>query len=361
MAGDLSVRQSSGWAWGFPTDVFSVGDGISPPYLPLETPAAGGVSGTLAHTNANDASAGAGATTVVGALARTNANDTVAASGTTTITGTLARTNASDTSAASGTVGSSVTGTLARTNANDTSAATGTVTVVGTLSRTNASDTAAASGSIGGASPTGTVAYTNANDTLAGSGTTTVVGALARANANDTSAASGTTTIRGVLSYTNANDACVAAGSVAGAVTGTLTYTNANDAAAAIGTVPDSRGSGGWEEAVIARHQRNLSAKAKQAADLPAQATPRPIVEPEKPKPAAKPREWVATDGNPLEQVDAEIQRILQRSKRTRNDRHQLDTLKREQAQLLAASSAIAAQSESFDDDFEVLLLAAIA
>lgn len=128
----------------------------------------GGVTGTLATTNANDTSSAAGTTTVVGTLAKTNANDTSSASGTTTVTGTLATTNANDTSAASGSVGGDVTGTVAYTNANDTSAASGTTTVTGTVAYTNANDSATASGWAGAVS--GTVAVTNANDTASAIG-----------------------------------------------------------------------------------------------------------------------------------------------------------------------------------------------
>ena len=118
----------------------------------VKAAAAGGASGTLARTNANDTSAASGTTTVVGSLARTNANDTSSASGTTTVTGSLASTNAADTSAAAGST--TVTGSLARTNANDTLAASGTAgAVTGTLAYTNANDTLSASGVAGDPSP----------------------------------------------------------------------------------------------------------------------------------------------------------------------------------------------------------------
>jgi hypothetical protein len=189
------------------------------------------------------AAAGGG---VSGTLATTNANDTSAATGTTTVTGTLAKTNANDSSSASGTT--TVTGTLARTNANDTSAASGTTTVTGTLAKTNANDSVSASGDVGG-NITGTVNYTNANDTSAASGTTTVTGSLAKTNANDSASASGTTTVTGSLARTNANDSVVASGA-AGTVTGTVNVTNDNDTSSASGTAGNpviaSQGGGGW-------------------------------------------------------------------------------------------------------------------
>ena len=133
-----------------------------------------------------DSSTGAGG--VTGTVAYTNANDTSAASGTTTVTGTLAKTNANDTSAASGTT--TIVGTLAKTNANDTSAASGTTTVVGTLATTNANDSCAASGTAGAL--TGTVNYTNNNDSVSAAGWVgPITGTLATTNANDTVAASG--------------------------------------------------------------------------------------------------------------------------------------------------------------------------
>ncbi len=161
----------------------------------------GGVTGALAATNANDASAAAGTTTILGALARTNANDASAAAGATTVLGTLAKTNADDTLAASGAAGSDV---------------------------------------------SGSVNVTNANDALAGAGTTTVTGALARTNANDTSSAAGTTTVLGTLATTNANDTLAASGA-AGAVTGTLATTNGNDTSVGSGSAGQaSSATGGW-------------------------------------------------------------------------------------------------------------------
>lgn len=144
---------------------------------------AGGVSGTLAYTNANDTLSATGTTTVTGTLAKTNENDTLSSSGTTTVVCTLAYTNADDTLSASGSVGNDVTGTVNYTNANDTLSASGTTTV------------------------TGTVAYTNVNDTLSGAGSPIIVGNLAYTNANDTLAASGAAgTVTGIIAYTNAND-----------------------------------------------------------------------------------------------------------------------------------------------------------
>jgi hypothetical protein len=189
--------------------------GAVPSFIDLgavQTPQAGGVTGTSATTNANDTSAASGTTTVVGTSAASNANDASSASGTTTVVGSSATTNANDTSAASGTP--TIQGSSATTNADDTSSASGSPILVGSS------------------------ATTNANDTSAASGTTTVTGASATTNADDASAASGTTTVTGTSGTTNADDTCDAEGDVGGAVTGTSATTNANDTSTASGVVP---------------------------------------------------------------------------------------------------------------------------
>jgi len=94
-------------------------------YIPVSV-SGGGVTGTLATTNANDTVVATGSTTIVGTLARTNADDTSAASGSTTIVGTLVYSNANDTVVASG--HTTVTGTLAYTNINDSVVASGSTT-----------------------------------------------------------------------------------------------------------------------------------------------------------------------------------------------------------------------------------------
>lgn len=190
---------------------------------------------------------------VTGALAYTNANDTLSASGSPVIAGTSATTNANDTSAASGTT--TVVGSSSTTNANDTLSAAGTTTVTGTLATTNADDTLAASGSVG-AAVTGTLAYTNVNDASAAAGTTTIVGSGSTTNANDTSAGAGTTTIIGTLATTNSNDTLAASG-VVGSPTGSLAYTNLNDTLAAAGSTPQANlGGAGFRRYVSERKRR---------------------------------------------------------------------------------------------------------
>lgn len=90
---------------------------------PIIPAAGGGVTGTIASTNANDSVSASGTSTTLGTISRTNANDTVTASGTSGTSGTITRTNANDTAAASGTSGTF--GTIASTNANDSVSASG--------------------------------------------------------------------------------------------------------------------------------------------------------------------------------------------------------------------------------------------
>lgn len=90
---------------------------------PIIPAAGGGVTGTIARTNANDSVSASGTTGTAGTIARTNANDTATASGTSGTFGTIATTNANDTTTASGTSG--IFGTIARTNANDSVSAFG--------------------------------------------------------------------------------------------------------------------------------------------------------------------------------------------------------------------------------------------
>lgn len=115
----------------------------------------GGITGTLAVTQANNTSAATGVLGYSGTLARTQANNTVAAAGTFTpsgISGSVAVTQANNTAVATGVLGYS--GTLARTQANNTVAASGTFVggpISGTLAVTQAPNTAVAVGVITGA------------------------------------------------------------------------------------------------------------------------------------------------------------------------------------------------------------------
>ena len=66
-------------------------------WVPMSDGAAGGITGTLAVTNAADTLSAAGSPIITGSLARTNANDALAAAGSPIVSGSLAKTNADDT------------------------------------------------------------------------------------------------------------------------------------------------------------------------------------------------------------------------------------------------------------------------
>jgi len=83
----------------------AAGDWLSRSGAVLGAVASGGITGTLAATEAADVAALSGDVIITGTLAATEAADTAAFSGgSTTVTGTLAGTEAGDTAAATGTV-----------------------------------------------------------------------------------------------------------------------------------------------------------------------------------------------------------------------------------------------------------------
>lgn len=168
------------------------------------------VTGTVAYTNADDASAAEGTTTITGSSATTNTDDTSAAQGSPVVDGTSDTTNTDDISFASGAVGSAIVGTVSYTNINDVSEAEGTTTVTGSIAVTNANDTSSVSGTT---TVTASAATTNANDVSAATGEVTeaeIIGTVEVTNADDVSAASGTTKIIGASTTTNTNDASAA-------------------------------------------------------------------------------------------------------------------------------------------------------
>jgi hypothetical protein len=148
------------------------------------------------------------ATGVTGTSAITEAADTPAGSGTVAVSGTAAPTGAADTPAASGTV--AVSGSGAPTEAADTPAGSGTVAVSGSSAITGAADTIAASGSSTGA---GSASLTEPADTIAGSGTAPIAGTAAPTEAADTPAGSGTVRASGSASPTEAADTIAGTGS----------------------------------------------------------------------------------------------------------------------------------------------------
>lgn len=104
------------------------GDGTNGVRLRPDGPDAGGVTGTLAATEAQDTSLFAGAIGHTGTLAATEAQDTASFAGVHGQTGTIAATEAQDTASIAGTVtaGVSITGTLDAPEAQDVAAFEGT-------------------------------------------------------------------------------------------------------------------------------------------------------------------------------------------------------------------------------------------
>lgn len=131
--------------------------------------AAGGVTGTVAWTEANDTAALTGAATVSGTSAWTEANDAAALTGSATVSGSSSWTEANDTAALTGSA--TVSGTAAWTEANDAAAASGSATASGSASWTEANDAAALTGVVGTLTVSGDIAWTEADDIAALTGT----------------------------------------------------------------------------------------------------------------------------------------------------------------------------------------------
>jgi hypothetical protein len=194
--------------------------------------AAGGPSGPLVTTEAQDVAAFAGDVVVSGALATTEATDTAAFVGNVLVSGALATTESADTPALAGFVG--VSGALATTEAQDVVAFAGTITttVSGALATTEAQDVAAFAGAV---LVSGVLATTEAKDQAAFAGSVLVSGAWATTEATDVAAFSGSVIVAGSLATTEATDAAAFAGFVG--VSGSLATTEAKDVAAFAGSV----------------------------------------------------------------------------------------------------------------------------
>lgn len=150
------------------------------------------------------------------------------------VTGTVAVTEANDTSSASGAV--TATGSISVTESNDTCAASGTVLVTGSLSTTEADDTCSAAGIVSSGID-GNVTATEANDTCSASGTVTVTGSIDVMEASDTCSATGVVQVAGTFNVTEESDSCVASGTVASIISGTVNVVEEGDTCAASGTV----------------------------------------------------------------------------------------------------------------------------
>ena len=226
---------------------------------------AGGITGTVAVTEASDTSSASGQLGYSGTSAATEAADTSSATGTVInpVTGTSAVTQANQTSSASGQLGYS--GTSARTQAAQTSSASGQLGYSGTSARTQADQTATASGTFtAGGSFSGTVAVTQASNTASASGTFTpgsITGTAAVTQANQTGSAIGQLGYSGTSARTQANQTSSASGTVVNPITGTASPVQANQTSAAIGKL-------GYT-GTLARTQANQTANATGAVSGP--------------------------------------------------------------------------------------------
>lgn len=209
-------------------------------------------TGTIAVTEADDVTAGAGGSTVTGTSETTEADDTFASTGTTTTAGTVAVTEQDDATTGSG--GSTVTGTSSVTEDDDQAAATGTATVTGTSATSDEDDVTSGTGTVtadgtsavieaddvftatgGGDAPEGSAAIVEEDDTAAAAGTVTAAGTLVYTEQDDTSAGAGTTEVTGTAVVTEADDLATAVGG--SAVDGTLDTAEGDDTLDAAGTV----------------------------------------------------------------------------------------------------------------------------
>ena len=127
---------------------------------------AGGTTGTVAVTQANQTSTASGQLGYTGSAAANQAANTATAAGKLGYSGSAAANQASQTAAASGTftAGGVFAGAVAVTQAGQTSSASGQLGYSGTVARTQANNTSAASGTV--ANPvTGTASALQANQT----------------------------------------------------------------------------------------------------------------------------------------------------------------------------------------------------
>lgn len=176
----------------------------------------GGVSGTLAASDAPDAGAFAGALTFTGSLAATDAQDSASLSGTAFapgFSGALAATEASDSPAFSGAL--SFVGSITATEPQDQISLTGSTGSGGTLAATESVDTASLAGAFGAASFSGLLAATEATDTLAVSGSVMappIIGSLMASDGQDVAVLAGYVPVYGVCAANDPIDYCVLAG-----------------------------------------------------------------------------------------------------------------------------------------------------
>lgn len=171
-----------------------------------------------------------------GSMAVTQAAQASAISGTISFSGSMAVTQAAQTSAITGV--ESFTGTSATTQAAQTMSATGVESFTGTTATTQAAQTMSATG-VSGSSPTGTMAVTEAAQTSTISGTLTVTftATMAASQAAQTSSVTGTETFTGSSAVTQAAQTMSAAGIAGSNPTGVIAVTQAAQTSSMSGTV----------------------------------------------------------------------------------------------------------------------------
>lgn len=169
------------------------------------------------------------------------------------VTGTLAATEAQDSASFSGSASApSVTGTLSATDAQDTASFTGTLIFSGLLSATESPDSAAFAGTAYAPGVSGTLAATDGADSAVFTGALSFVGSLAAVEAQDLAAAAGTFGPSGTLAATDQKDSATFSGGYTGGVAGLLVAAEQPDSALFAGAVDN----GGL--AIVVSHQRVL-------------------------------------------------------------------------------------------------------
>ncbi len=190
----------------------------------------GGVTGTAAITDADDAVSAAGAVRVSGTASLADADDGISAAGAVALTGAATLADDADTMTSAGTV--LMSGAAAITDADDAASAAGTILVSGSASLTDADDTASAIGTV---LVTGSAALTDADDTVSATSGSGVFGTAALADADDGTSAAGIVLVSATATVADDTDAASAAGTVR--VAGAASLADADDATTTVGTV----------------------------------------------------------------------------------------------------------------------------
>jgi hypothetical protein len=202
--------------------------------------AGGGITGTVAVTQADQTSTATGVLGYTGTAAVTQDDQTSTATGVLGYTGTSATIQADQTSTASGVLGYSgtvaitqedqistatggsaapgVSGSVAATQDDQTSTATGVLGYTGTSATTQADQTSTASGTSAAPGISGSVAATQDDQTSTAAGVLGYSGTSATVQADQTATASGWVTVTGTVAVIQADQTSTASGTVSGAV-----------------------------------------------------------------------------------------------------------------------------------------------